>query len=84
MIDPNPDFECPEENGAVPHDELCEQYYDCYNGVATHFTCTDVMLFDLTYAGCNYAQVKFRTMFDATNTVRPLGIIRVRYDRLGC
>ena len=64
MIDPSPDYECDEEeNGAFPHEEDCDKYYDCYNGVATLFVCTDIMLFDLTYDGCNYAQVIIQRRF---------------------
>jgi hypothetical protein len=58
IIDPSPDYECdPEDNGAFPHEESCELYYDCYEGIATLFTCTDIQLFDLVYNGCNWAQV---------------------------
>jgi len=56
IIGPDPDYECdPEENGAFPHEEFCEYYVDCYKGLATLAVCTDTMLFDLVYNGCNYA-----------------------------
>jgi len=42
------------ENGAFPHEELCEYYYDCWEGEAMLGRCTDTYLFDLTYMGCNY------------------------------
>lgn len=69
IIDPSPDYECdPEDNGAFPHEESCELYYDCYEGIATLFTCTDIQLFDLVYNGCNWAQD-----VDCGNRTRPGG-----------
>lgn len=64
------DFECdPEVNGAFPHEEDCQKYYDCWNGTATLLSCSDLMLFDLKYAGCNFAQD-----VDCGNRTRPGGV----------
>jgi hypothetical protein len=57
LIGPDPDYNCdPEVNGAFPHLQKCEYFYDCWKGNATLGLCTDVMLFDLKYNGCNYAE----------------------------
>jgi len=57
MIGPDPDYKCdPENNGAFPHADKCEYFYDCYNGEAWLALCTDMQLFDLKYHGCNHAE----------------------------
>jgi hypothetical protein len=48
-------YTCP-ENGAFPHETLCEYYYDCWEGDATLCRCTEGYLFDLTYNGCNFPE----------------------------
>ncbi|CAG7822498.1 unnamed protein product, partial [Allacma fusca] len=58
-------FSCT-DNGAYPHEELCEYYYDCWEGQATLCRCTDELLFDLVYDGCNYPE-----QVDCGDRVRP-------------
>jgi len=55
IVGPAPWYECPEENGAYPHEEDCDKYYDCYNKEAHLGQCTNNMLFDIKYSGCNWA-----------------------------
>jgi hypothetical protein len=49
------DYDCP-ENGVFPDLESCERYIACWDGHADLWRCTDEMLFDLVYNGCNYAE----------------------------
>jgi len=61
------DYNCT-ENGAFPHEELCEYYYDCWEGYASLGRCTEGYLFDLTYMGCNYPN-----SVDCGDRIRPNG-----------
>ncbi|CAG7718305.1 unnamed protein product [Allacma fusca] len=45
------------DNGAYPHEELCEYYYLCWEGQSTLCRCTDELLYDLEYDGCNYPEL---------------------------
>ncbi|OXA61317.1 probable endochitinase [Folsomia candida] len=54
-IGPLPDWDGPCE-GAFPDPDDCRQFIECWAGEATLWTCTERMLFDLEYYGCNYAQ----------------------------
>lgn len=47
---PNGTFDCP-SNGLFPHEEKCEYYWNCYDGVALLLRCEFDYLFDLTYLG---------------------------------
>ncbi|CAG7786435.1 unnamed protein product [Allacma fusca] len=54
------------DNGAWPHEELCEYYYDCWEGAATLCRCIDGYLFDLEWRGCNYPE-----MVDCGDRINP-------------
>lgn len=54
-VGPAENFTCPGD-GAHPDEEDCLLFYICWNGDATLNRCTDIMLFDLRYSGCNYAE----------------------------
>jgi len=57
IIGPDPDYKCdPEVDGAFPHETDCDKFYDCWKGNASLGVCTENMLFDLTYSGCNWPQ----------------------------
>lgn len=57
IIEPAPWFDCENKtNGAYPHETDCDKFYDCYNGLAHLGICTEDMLFDIQYDGCNFAQ----------------------------
>jgi len=49
------EYDCP-NNGVFPDEESCVNYVECWEGEANLWRCTDNMLFDLVYNGCNYAQ----------------------------
>lgn len=55
VIGPIDNFNCT-HNGAFPHPDSCDLFVDCWEGAAILFRCTDDMLFDLRYMGCEYAQ----------------------------
>lgn len=63
---PNGTFDCPED-GAFPHEERCEYYWNCWEGVAYLMHCQLDYLFDLTYDGCNFPE-----MVDCGNRTRPI------------
>lgn len=65
IIGPAPDYECA-YNGAHPHETDCLLFYDCWEGNAMLGTCTENMLYDLRYDGCNYA-----SQVDCGDRIRP-------------
>jgi len=56
IIGPVPDYVC-EENGVFPNMDDCSQFIQCWMDEAVMWQCTDLMLFDLTYYGCNFAHL---------------------------
>ncbi|CAL8113106.1 unnamed protein product [Orchesella dallaii] len=54
-VGPADNFTCPGD-GAHPDEDDCLLFYICWNGAATLNRCTEIMLFDLRYAGCNFAE----------------------------
>jgi len=62
---PNGTFECT-ENGAFPHAERCEYFWNCWEGDANLMHCQNDWLFDLTYDGCNFPE-----MVDCGSRQRP-------------
>jgi hypothetical protein len=70
IIGPAPDYECdPEVNGAFPHETDCDLFYDCWKGNASLGQCTETMLFDLKWSGCNWPELT-----DCGNRTRPTGL----------
>ena len=48
------DFKCPNGASIYPHPE-CDKYYTCYTGQSAFlWQCSNDLLFDLVYNGCNY------------------------------
>jgi len=48
------DFKCPNGATIYPHPE-CDKYYTCYTGQSAFlWQCSNDLLFDLVYNGCNY------------------------------
>ncbi|ODN01504.1 putative chitinase 3 [Orchesella cincta] len=54
-LGPVDNYTCPGD-GAFPDEADCLLFYICWNGSATLNRCTDIMLFDLRYSGCNFAE----------------------------
>jgi len=65
-LGPVDNFTCPGD-GAWADEQDCLYFYICWGGSASLHVCTDVMLFDIRYSGCNFAEY-----VDCQNRTRPI------------
>ncbi|XP_023209513.1 protein obstructor-E-like [Centruroides vittatus] len=60
---------CLSERGQFPHEEYCDKYYDCWNGIAHTRQCSDDLLFNPVTLVCDWP----RNVFCGGRRLRHIG-----------